>query len=115
MITDNDFLGYVGIPDIHDATVIAVHLIADKLTVSLQSVEQRLFQIEFHGVESVTSTQPEGMMLYSISEIRAQAPMRRFVFANWDEQDDALLEVCARGFTIIDAPLGGNFSYGQSA
>ena len=34
-------------------------------------------------------------MLYALIERRETPPGRRFVFGNWDEEDDAFLEVVA--------------------
>jgi hypothetical protein len=45
------------------------------------------------------------MMLYALAEVRAQEPLRRFVFVNWDEEnDDARLEVVCRTFDSSIAP-----------
>jgi hypothetical protein len=35
------------------------------------------------------------MLLYALSELRSTPPLRRFSFANWDDDDDAFLEVDA--------------------
>jgi hypothetical protein len=53
--------------------------------------------VTFRGVESVNAERPEGMVAYALTEWDAPAPLRRFVFANWNEDDDATLEVTARG------------------
>ena len=39
-------------------------------------------------------------MVYALSELRAEPPSRRFVFPNWDEDDDAFLELIAQDFSI---------------
>jgi hypothetical protein len=39
------------------------------------------------------------MMVYALTEMPATPPLRRFVFVNWDEEDDASLEVVARDLT----------------
>lgn len=40
------------------------------------------------------------MVLYSISAMEKQPPFRKFVFVNWDEEDDASLEIIARDCII---------------
>ncbi len=104
MVEDNEFIGYIGIPEIHDAKVTGVQHVDDKVSVILNSYEQKSFRIEFDGVQSITSIRPEGMMVYSLSEMRAPAPIRHFMFTNWDEEDDATLEIWAQGFTIVYRP-----------
>lgn len=59
----------------------------------------RRLEILFSGVESLTDLHAVGMTLYALAEFAASAPLRRFVFANWDEEeDDSRLEVLARDF-----------------
>lgn len=43
------------------------------------------------------------MLLYSLSELSAEPPYRRFVFANWNDEDDAALEIDATGFAVRSA------------
>jgi hypothetical protein len=40
------------------------------------------------------------MILYSVSELSAEPPHRRFVFVNWNEDDDAALEIDATAFVV---------------
>jgi hypothetical protein len=40
------------------------------------------------------------MMLYALTEMSDDPPMRRFVFANWDEESDARLEVRAESMAV---------------
>jgi hypothetical protein len=42
------------------------------------------------------------MLLYSLSEIRGNAPQRLFAFVNWDEEDDAELEIEAETLNVVD-------------
>ena len=62
----------------------------------------REFVVEFRGVQAVRSKQPEGMMIYALSEMRAPSPQRLFVFANWDEDDELFLEVEAENVSSIE-------------
>ena len=47
------------------------------------------------------SNRPERMMLYIINEVKKQFPYRKFIFTNWDERDDASLEIIAEDFIIL--------------
>jgi len=40
------------------------------------------------------------MILYSISEMEEQPPFRKFVFVNYDEEDDSSLEIVAQDCII---------------
>ena len=92
----DDFVAYVGPPEIHDGVVEAVEREGDQVRVLLRGGIGRPIEVVFRGVESVTARRAEGMVLYALAEMRAPAPLRRFVFANWEEEDDASLEVIAR-------------------
>jgi hypothetical protein len=100
MTDDNQFINYIDVPGIHDAIITGVRQTENKVTVTLQSYGLESFGIEFHGVQSVASVRSVGMMVYSLSEMRAPTPVRRFVFTYWDEKDDAILEVQAQDFTV---------------
>lgn len=98
---ENQFVGYVGDPDIHDGTILQVKKGEDMVRVILRGGrERKILAIDFQGVASVRSNRPEGMMLYSLSEMKAPAPLRRFVFTNWDDEDDAFLEITASNFSV---------------
>jgi hypothetical protein len=56
--------------------------------------------VEFYGVKAMQSNRPEGMMLYALTEMRTQTSARRFVFSNWEYDDDASLSVQAEGFSV---------------
>jgi hypothetical protein len=40
------------------------------------------------------------MRLYALNEMSHPPPQRRFVFANWDVEDTARLEIIATGFRM---------------
>jgi hypothetical protein len=42
------------------------------------------------------------MLLYSLTELRTDPPLRKFVFANWHEDDDAALEIEATILNVYD-------------
>jgi len=97
-----EFIGYVGNPDFHDGTVISVWHERDAARVRLRGASGVIYVVLFAGVKVVRATHPENMMIYSISEIGAQLPLRRFVFVNWDEDDDSTLEIEAEDFNVIE-------------
>jgi hypothetical protein len=95
-MSDSDFVAYVGPPELHDGYIVEVQRQNEKARVVIRGASGRLFAVEFCGVQSVKAHRAEGMLLYSLSEMKAAAPLRRFVFVNWDEEDDASLEIVAR-------------------
>jgi hypothetical protein len=54
------------------------------------------FELGFSAVASLAQHRAEGMVLYAVVEMKADPPLRRFVFTNWDDGDDARLELVAR-------------------
>ena len=93
-------VAHIGNPDFHDGTVISVLAKADRVSVVIQGQSGRRYTLDFNGVARLASNRAEGMTLYAVTEMEAPQPLRRFVFVNWDEKDDASLEVTARGFGI---------------
>jgi len=92
---EGEFVAYVGDARVHDATIASIEHDGASAVVMLQSQEGYRFRIRFQGVASIAANRAEGMMLYALSEMTAPPPLRRFVFANWDEDDDAFLEIVA--------------------
>ncbi|HYT17173.1 MAG TPA: hypothetical protein VEO18_02870 [Thermoplasmata archaeon] len=103
-MASGDFVGYVGPPDIHDGRIMRVERDGDHFWVDVKVESGEMLIFEFLGVTAIRSNRPEGMLLYSLSEMRSQAPLRRFVFTNWDTRDDAFLEVVARDFFVSRVP-----------
>ena len=95
-----DFVGYINEPDIHDGVILKVEQSDTKVRVLVRSYESQLYAFEFDLVQSVKSFEPKGMMLYSLTEMAAEEPFRRFVFGNWDEEGKGLLEVVAQRIGI---------------
>lgn len=89
------FIGYIGDYRVYDSSIKEVKSYKDSIEVSLISYEGENVFIKFTGVKSITLNRPEGMILYSISEMKEQEPYRRFAFVNEDEEDDAFLEIIA--------------------
>jgi hypothetical protein len=94
------FIGYIGDYRIHDSKIGEVESFGDTIQVSLITEDKETVKVKFVEVKSVVSNRPEGMILYSISEMEEQLPFRKFVFANWDEEDDAYLEIVAKDLLI---------------
>jgi hypothetical protein len=99
---DTSFIGYVGEPDFHDGSVVAVERRDDSVRVRVRGASGKVFVAEFSGVHAVRSSKPEGMLLYALSEMQGQPPYRRFVFANSEEQDAAALEIDAERFRVYE-------------
>jgi hypothetical protein len=99
-MTSDEFVGYVGDPDFHDGCVLRVVAEGNLARIVVRGASGQQYAVEFHGVKVVQSKRPEGMTLYALSEMRTRASARRFVFSNWDDDDDASLEVEAEGFSV---------------
>jgi hypothetical protein len=97
--TNAQFIAYVGDPQIHDGVITDFEHQGAKASVTIKAQSGRILKIEFDGVISVKSNKPKGMMLYSLSEMR-HPEHRLFVFTNWEEEDDAYLEIIADSFKV---------------
>lgn len=64
--------------------------------------DERLFVIDFRKVRSASITDVKGMRLYSLSEMSAAPPFRRFVFVDWDEESNRHLEVVAQKISSVE-------------
>ena len=84
--------------DVHDGWIRRVEKETDRLRVFIVTIDGRRVVFEFTGVREVKHNRPEGMLLYALSELREVAPLRRFSFVNWEEEDDGYLEVVALEF-----------------
>ena len=98
-------MSYVGGPDLHDGTVATVSRDGADVRVEVVGSSGRRYEVRFLGVESVRMHRAEGMRIYAVSEMRAQPPYRRFVFSNWDEEDDATIEVLATELGCTPLPV----------
>src|SRR5437588_12812021 len=93
-----EFIAYVGGRDIHDGFIRKVDIDGQKINVTIEGASGQSFIIQFREVAWVKSHRPEGMMLYALAEWRGDGSVRRFVFSNWEEEDDAFLEIGAKEF-----------------
>jgi len=105
MDSESDFLGVVGDPDIHDSVVLATVEQGDSVSVILERTAYKgesvgratpRLEVRFVGVRDVESRREAGMVVYSLAELKGEPPWRRFVFTNWDDEDEASLEIWAQ-------------------
>jgi hypothetical protein len=101
-MSEPSFVGYIGDPDFHDGTVTAVEQQDTTVRVGIRGASGKCFVVEFGGVRALRANRPVGMLLYALSELSGTPPLRRFSFANWDDDDDAFLEVDADAIDIRD-------------
>ena len=101
-MNDPDFIGYIDKPDVHDGFVLQVQDNGGTARILVRAYDGQLYAFEFDGVKSITSLKPEGMMLYSLSEMAAPQPFRRFVFVNWEDDSENALEVMAQQMRVRD-------------
>jgi hypothetical protein len=95
------FIAYVGPPELHDGAIVQVQESNEGIEVSVQGDDGKPFVIAFSGVRSISSNRPEGMILYGLAEMKDEGPGRKFVFLNWDEKDEAKLEIIAADFAVL--------------
>jgi hypothetical protein len=100
-----DFVAFRGDADLHDGTVLSVQHDGDQAGVIVRGGSGSKFELGFSGVVSITQHHAEGMMLYALAEMSADPPLRRFVFTNWDDEDDARLELVARDIDCRPLPF----------
>jgi len=94
---------YVGPEGLHDGHLVSVERSGDTATVFVRTHEGETLALEFSGVQALTAVRPEGMLLYGLAEFDAEGPLRQFMFANWEEWDDAGVEITARDFRVVPA------------
>ncbi|MDU0202035.1 hypothetical protein ACYEXS_24445 [Paenibacillus sp. MAH-36] len=102
MNTEEDqFLTYIGDFRIHDSKIECIYWEDNILSVTLKGYEGGAILIKFTGVQTVNSNRPLGMMLYAISEMSKSGPYRKFLFANWRDDDDASLEIISEDVEVL--------------
>lgn len=100
-MSTSDFVGYVGPPELHDGSIISLEQGSNRVTVVVRGYDGQLITLEFLGVTKVKAVRAKGMVLYALVELTESPPSRRFVFANWDEESDTMLEIIAEHFHIL--------------
>lgn len=105
----SEFVGYVGPPQLHDGRILRFSHRDGVASVLVEGDDGRQFTLEFEEVVQVEADRPEGMRLYALSEMTARSLLRRYVFANWDDEDPRRLELTARGFRLLpgEPPVTG--------
>src|SRR5688572_15877899 len=98
-MSDPNIVGEIYEPDIHDGAILKVQHTGTTARILVKAYEGQLYAFQFDLVESIKSFEPEGMMLYSLIEMRAVKPFRRFVFTNWAE-NGSMLEVVAQQIEV---------------
>jgi hypothetical protein len=97
------FVRYWHSEDVHDGKVRQVIQDPERARVLVDTPDGRLVTFEFSGVESVNQNRPEGMRLYSITEMGGNSRHRKFIFTNSEDDDDARLEVLANDMIRLPA------------
>jgi len=97
-MADDEFVAYVGDPEIHDAVVKSVSYNGQQAEVSIEAINGRRINISFNDVKGFQAHEPIGMLLYALNEMRSIPPHRKFVFTNSEENSDSILSLEALGF-----------------
>src|SRR5829696_3702081 len=110
-MSEQTFIGYIQEPDVHDGVIIRARYksgflrsLFDKrvVLVVVLTYDDRLFVIEFGRVRSASITNVEGMRLYSLSEMYATPPFRKFVFVDSEEKSNRNFEVVSREISSVE-------------
>ena len=100
------FVAYVGSPDFHDGFVRRVSVEGKTVEVVIEGYSGSEYVVLFEGVDEIEQNVPEGMELYSLSEMSATPPFRKFVFANNVEEHPGLLSIVAKDFSVRPSNQG---------
>jgi hypothetical protein len=100
-MSNASFVAYVGDPEFHDGSILSVQRQDGVVRVRVCGHSGKIFVVIFSGVFAVRANCPEGMMLYGLTELRGEPPLRRFVFANWEDDAKAFLEIDAVSFSVV--------------
>jgi hypothetical protein len=86
---------HLGPADFHDGSIEGVRQSADRVRVTVRGESGQRYLVTFTGVTALHAVRPEGMLLYALTEIPTVDAVRRFSFTNWEDDDDARLEISA--------------------
>jgi hypothetical protein len=100
MKSERSFVQYIAPQDTHDAEITSLTQNGSEMRVQLRLSAGREVLIVFSGTERVQSNCPEGMVIYSLSEMQEEAPLRHFVFVNTEEDSPSSLEVFAHDCAV---------------
>jgi len=99
-VSESTFVGYVGEPDFHDGSVLEVDRVDDSLRIRVRGNSGRTYSVVFGNVVQLRANRPNGMLLYALSEFTGKPPIRRFVFVNWDDEDESALKIDAETIDV---------------
>ena len=97
-MANDEFVAYVGDPEIHDAVVKSVSYNGQQAEMSVETLDGRRIHISFSDVKLFHAHEPLGMVLYALNEMRGIPPYRKFAFTNSEESSDSVLYLEAREF-----------------
>jgi hypothetical protein len=98
---EDEFLGYIGDYRVDDSRVKKVTKLEEDVIVKLKNEDEDDIEITFSGVREIDEYKPEGMILYSICEMKEVYPYRRFSFVNTDEEDESYLDIVSLSYSIL--------------
>ncbi len=107
-LAQGDFIAYLGPAAIHDGVVTSVRHRNASLAVTIRGADETVISVFFQNVIEVQENRPEDMMLYALAEYRHRGGGRFFIFANWDDEDDAALSVIAEKVTFQSSHEGSS-------
>src|SRR5215213_2968653 len=111
VMTDQTFIRCVQESDVRDGIVFRVNYLRNIVRalfhtrivrVLLFTHDQRVFVITFRKVHSANINNAVGMRIYSLNEMSATPPFRRFVFVNHEQDSDRHLEVVAQEISSVE-------------
>lgn len=99
-MSSSEFVAYVGVPDFHDGEILRISTTLEHTSVWVRGYSGSEYEIQFDGVQTLETFEPEGMDPYALVEMRAESPLRRFEFANNSEDNHKSLSIVATGFRV---------------
>lgn len=97
---EREFVSYIGPPELHDGSILRLEQKGHQLAVFIRDYDGSVWEFAFSGVIEFTANRAQGMVLYALAEFVGVAPLRRFIFVNWDEEGDASLQIVAEDFHV---------------
>lgn len=99
-MSSSEFVAYVGAADFHDGEILRVSSTHEHTNVRVRGYSGLEYEIQFDGVQTLETFEPEGMELYALVEMGTQSPLRRFDFANNNEDDHKFLSIVGTEFRV---------------
>jgi hypothetical protein len=90
-----DFVGYVGDADLHEATVIGLKRQGPSAVVLVETSAGRRIAIGFDGVTDVKAVPDAQLRIHGLAEM-SRGRQKRFVFVRADRDSTGQLEIVAR-------------------